>query len=82
MDYDSTVKKNEPWLVWLSGLSTGLQTKGSLVQFWVRTHAWVVGQVPSWGHARGTRKMFLSPYFSLPFPFSKKLNEIFKKTKE
>ena len=37
----------EPWLVWLSGLNTGLQTKGSLVWFPVRAHAWVAGQVPS-----------------------------------
>ena len=36
-----------PWLVWLSGLSTGLQTKGSQVGFPVRAHAWVVGQVRS-----------------------------------
>ena len=42
-----------PWLVWLSGLSAGLQTKRSLVRFPVRAHAWVVGQVSSWWHARG-----------------------------
>ena len=29
------------WLVWLSGLSASLRTKGSLVQFPVRAHAWV-----------------------------------------
>ena len=44
----------------------------SLVQFPVRTHAWVVGQVPSWGHARGNHTlMFLSLSFSLPSPLSK-----------
>ena len=32
-----------PWLLWLSGLSTGLQTKGLQVQFPVRAHAWVAG---------------------------------------
>ena len=32
-------------LVWLIGLN--LQTEGSLVQFPVRAHAWVAGQVPS-----------------------------------
>ena len=37
---------NWPWLVWLSGLSAGLRTKGLLVQFPVRAHAWVAGQVP------------------------------------
>ena len=36
-----------PWLVWFSGLSTSLRTKGSLDQFSVRAHAWVAGQV-SW----------------------------------
>ena len=39
----------EPWLVWLSGLSSVLQSKGLLVQFPVRVHAWVAGQVPSGG---------------------------------
>ena len=38
-----------PWLVWLSGLSAGLQTKGLPVRFPVRAHAWVVGQVPGIG---------------------------------
>ena len=42
-----------PWLVWLSGLSADLRTKGSLVRFPVRAHAWVSGQVPSWGCIRG-----------------------------
>ena len=37
------------WLVWFSGLSNGLQTKRSLVQFPVRAHAWVAGQVPQLG---------------------------------
>ena len=37
----------QPLLVWLSELSAGLQTKGSSVQFLVRAHAWVAGQVPS-----------------------------------
>ena len=54
-----------PWLVWLSGLSAGLQTKGSLVHFPVRAHAWLVGQVPSRGCTRGNHTlMFLST--SLP----------------
>ena len=33
----------QPWLVWLSGLSARLRTKGSLVRFPVRAHAWVAG---------------------------------------
>ena len=62
----------QPWLVWLSGLSAGLQTKGSLDRFPVRAHAWVVGQVPSRGGARGNHTlMFLSLPFSLPSPLSK-----------
>ena len=32
-------------LEWLSGLSASLRTKGSLVQFPIRAHAWVSGQV-------------------------------------
>ena len=58
-------------LVWLSGLSAGLHTRGWLVRFPVRAHAWVVGQVPSRGHARGNTLMFLSLFFSLPPPLSK-----------
>ena len=42
----------EPWLVWLSGLSAGLLTKGSLVGFPLRAQDWVAGQVPSRGHSR------------------------------
>ena len=42
-----------PWLVWLSGLNAGLQTKGSLVRFPVRGHVWVVGLVPSMGLCEG-----------------------------
>ena len=42
-----------PGLVWLSGLSASLQTKGSPVQFLVRAHAWLGGQGPSWGHVSG-----------------------------
>ena len=56
-----------PWLVWLSGLSASLQTKGSPVWFLVRAHAWVVGQVPSRGYMRGNHTlMFLSLSSSLP----------------
>ena len=62
-----------PWLVWLSGLSTGLWTKGSPVQFPVRAHAWVVGQIPSWECVKGNHTlMFLSLSFSVPSLLSKK----------
>ena len=61
-----------PWLVGLSGLSAGLQTKGLLVRSPVRAHAWVAGQVPSRGCSRGNHTlMFLSLSFSLPFSKNK-----------
>ena len=65
---------SHPWLVWLSGLSAGLKTKGSLVRFPVRAHAWVSGQVPNRGCVRGNHTLiflFLSPSFPLPSPLSK-----------
>ena len=60
-----------PWLVWLSGLSAGLWTRGLLVQFQVRVHACVVGQVPSTGCVRGNHTlMFLPKSFFHPSPLS------------
>ena len=47
-----------PWLVWLSGLSAGLQTKGSPVRFPGWALAWVTGQVPWWECVRGNPSMF------------------------
>ena len=38
-------------------LGAGLRTKGSPVQFPVRAHAWVVGQVPSRGRTRGNHTL-------------------------
>ena len=68
-------KKKEPWLVWLSGLSVGLQTKGSPVQFPVRAQAWAAGQVSSRGCLRGNHTpMFFFPLFFSPFP-SLKINK-------
>ena len=63
---NSEVKNyKKPWLVWLSGLSTGLCIKGSPVQFPVRAHAWGSGQVPSRGRVRGNHTLiFLSLSFS------------------
>ena len=67
-EFTSNIKKErKPWLVWLSGLSTGLRTKGSLVGFPVRAHAWVVGQVPSRGCTRGNHTRMFSPYLSPSF---------------
>ena len=72
-------KRHEvPWLVWLSGLSMGLRTKGLPVRFPVRAHTWVAGQVPRRGHTGGNHTlMFLSLSFP-PFP-SLKINKILKK---
>ena len=50
-------------------IERGLQTKGLLVRFPVRAHAWVTGQVPSRWRGRGDHTlMFLSLSFSLPSP--------------
>ena len=69
-----------PWLVWLSGLSAGLRTKGSPVRFPVRAHAWVVGQVPTGGRVRGTYTlMFLSLSISHCSSLLKINNIFFKK---
>ena len=59
------------------GLSASLQTKGSLVQFSVRAHVWVAGQVPSSGVClRGNHTlMFLS--LSPSLLLSLKINKIF-----
>ena len=53
-------------------IECGLGTKGSPVQFPVRAHSWVAGQVPSGVHMRGNHTlMFFSLSFSFPSPFSK-----------
>ena len=57
-----------PWLMWLSGLSTILQTEGWKVPFPVGAHAWVAGQVPGWGHVRGTTHCCFSPSISPYLP--------------
>ena len=59
---------NMPWLVWLNGLSTGPQTKGSPIQFPIRARAWVVSQVPSRGHMRGNHTLMFLSLFLPPFP--------------
>ena len=61
------------WLVWLSGLSAGPRTERSLVWFPVRAHAWVAGQVPGWGRARGNQSFCFMVFLSLSpsLPLSK-----------
>ena len=70
-----------PWLVWLSGLSASLRTRGSLVQFPLKAHAWVSGQVPKGRCMRGSHTLiFLS--LSPSLPFSLKISKILKKKKK
>ena len=79
---NSKMKIYMTWLVWLSGLSASLRTKGSPVQFLIRAHTWVAGQVSSRGHGRGNHTlMFLSFPFSLSSPLSKNKQNLFKKRK-
>ena len=67
-------KSNSPG--WFIGLSTGMWTKGSLVRFPARTHAWVVSQVSSWGRVRGNQSMLYSHTdVSLHFFLSLKINK-------
>ena len=57
-----------------SGLSAGLQTKGSLVQFPVRARAWVAGQVAGrWCVRDNHTLMFVS--LSPSLPLSLKINK-------
>ena len=57
---------------WLSVLCTGLWTQGLRVRVPGRAHAWLEGQVPSRGRARGNHAlMFLSSSFSFPSPLCK-----------
>ena len=69
--------------MWLSGLSAGPRTKGLRVQFPVRAHVCVAGQVPSRGSMKGNHILiFLSLSFSVPSPLSEnKINKIFLKKK-
>ena len=60
--------EDEPWLVWLSGLSVVLRTKVSLVRFPIRAHSWVAGQVPSRRRVRGNHTLMFLSLFLLPFP--------------
>ena len=56
----------EPWLVWFSGLSASLWTKGLPVQFPVRAHAWLWARSPDGGVWEATTHWCFSP--SLPLP--------------
>ena len=71
----------KPWLLWLSGLSTGLQTGGLWVRSPVRQGTCLgcgpgpqLRQTHSWGHVQSYQSMFLShidvslPLFLPPIP--------------
>ena len=57
------ILKNGSQLVWLSGLTPGLQTKVLLLRFLIRAHAWVVGLVPSRGFWRSNHALVSFPLF-------------------
>ena len=57
----------QSWLLWLSGLSTGLGTRGLPVPFPVRSQAWVTGLVPN---ERQPHIDVSLPLFLLPSPLS------------
>ena len=52
--FKNWTQSTEPWLVWLSGLSAGLQTKRLPAQFPIGAQAWVAGRVPSWAGTRSS----------------------------
>ena len=79
-NYEHPIKPHVPWLVWFRGLSAGLGTKRSLVHFPVRAHAWVAGQVPSWGRQRQPLDISLAqqcffPPLSPSLPLSLNINK-------
>ena len=61
--------------MYLSGLSVGLKTKGSPVQFPVKAHVWVAGQVPSGGAGEATTHWYFFPSLSPSFPLCLKINK-------
>ena len=67
-------KSYMPWLVWLSGLSASLRTKGLPVRFQSGRMPDVQASTlpPSWGRTRGNHTLtFLSLSFSFLFPLCK-----------
>ena len=66
-----------PWLVWLSGLSTGLQTKGSPFRFPVRAHPSCRPRSPVRGTQEATTLWCFSPSLSPFLSLCLKINKIF-----
>ena len=75
-DSEILKRRERPWLVWLSGLSSGLQAKRLPVRFPVRVHAWVAARSPVggvWEAANLTHWCF-SPSLFTSLPLSLKVN--------
>ena len=70
-----------PWLVWFSSWVLACKSKGHWFNSQSRAHAWVAGQVPSRGYARGNHTLMFLSLFLPPFP-SLKINKIFKNQKQ
>ena len=70
-------KNTQPGLVWLSGLSASLRTKGSLVPFLVGAHAWVPGRSPAGVAWEAATHWCFFPF--LPSLLSKNKSNLFKK---
>lgn len=64
-----TKKSMKPWPVLLSAQSICPCIEGSKVQFWSRTHTWIVGQIPSpvRAHLGGNQLMCVSQ-LDVPLP--------------
>ena len=67
-DGRTTRQKKQALAAVAQWIERGLQTKGLPVQFPVRSHAWVAGQVSSGGHMRDNHTLIFLPLsFSLPY---------------
>ena len=71
----SKIEVFQLWLVWLSGLSAGLWTKGLLGGFPVRARAWVQARSPVGAVREATAHWCFSPSLSPSFPLSLKINK-------
>ena len=75
-------KNKQPWLVWLSGLSAWLRTKGLPVPLPVRAHAWVAARSPAGGVWEATTHWCFSPCLPPCFPLCLKTNKLNLKKKK
>ena len=74
--------KNTSWLVWLSGLSAGLWTKGLMVQFPSGHMPGFRARFPVRGAWEATTHWCFSPSLSVSLPLSLKMNKSLKKKKK